>query len=335
MLRLATRLEFLGFIVVLTASLIAVSSRGTISPGIAGLSVSYSLTVTTVLSFLVRMYSDYETNVVSVERLLEYTRTPVEPEDDEEPSDPDWPSKGEILFDNFSARYRPELELVLNQLNLKVEPVEKLGLVGRTGAGKSSVTLALFRLLEAAEGRIVIDDVDISHIQLKLLRSKLSIIPQDPVLFSGTVRQNVDPTESHTDDEIWRAIDLAHLGQFIRGLPSSLSHEVSEGGSNFSVGQKQLFCLARALLRRSKILVLDEATAAVDVETDNLIQKTIRKEFKESTILTVAHRIETIHDYDRVVVMENGTIAEQGSPRSLMKNARSRYYKLVKESGSS
>lgn len=197
------------------------------------------------------------------------------------------------------------------------------------------MTLALFRLIEAAEGRIVIDDVDISHIQLKLLRSKLSIIPQDPILFSGTVRQNIDPTESHTDEEIWRAIDLAHLGQTIRGLPSSLSHEVSEGGSNFSAGQKQLFCLARALLRRSKILVLDEATAAVDVETDTLIQQTIRKEFKESTLLTVAHRIETIQDYDRVLVMEGGSIAEQGSPRSLMKNVRSRYYKLARETGSS
>lgn len=319
---------------VLTTSLIAVWSRDVISPGIAGLSVTYSLTVTQVLSFLVKIYSDYETNVVSVERLLEYTRTPIEPDDKEEPADPNWPAKGEILFDNFSARYRPELELVLNRFNLKVESAERIGMVGRTGAGKSSITLALFRILEASDGRIVIDDVDISHINLKVLRSKLSIIPQEPIMFTGTIRQNVDPTEAYPDHETWRAIDLAHLGPFVRSLPSNLDHQVSEGGSNFSVGQKQLFCLARTLLRRSKILVLDEATAAVDVETDSLIQQTIRKEFKESTILTIAHRLDTIMDYDRVVVVDQGTAAEQGRPADLISDPKSKFHYLVKEASS-
>lgn len=177
----------------------------------------------------------------------------------------------------------------------------------------------------------MIDDVDISHINLKVLRSKLSIIPQEPILFSGNIRQNVDPTESHPDDEVWRAIDLAHLGPFLRSLPSGLSHEVSEGGSNFSVGQKQLFCLARTLLRRSKILILDEATAAVDVETDNLIQQTIRKEFKDSTIVTIAHRIETIQDYDRVAVMDAGSVVEEGKPSELIKDSKTRFYHLSKE----
>lgn len=330
---LAIRLEFLGFIVVLTASLIAVLSRETISPGIAGLSVTYSLTVTTVLSFLVRTYSDYETNVVSVERLLEYTRTPVEPEDEEEPSDPNWPARGAITFEDYSTRYRPELDLVLKNFNLKIDSAARVGLVGRTGAGKSSVTLALFRILEASNGSIIVDDVNIEHINLKVLRSKLSIIPQEPILFTGTIRQNVDPTETYSDDEIWRAIDLAHLGSFLRTLPDGLDHEVSEGGGNFSVGQKQLFCLARTLLRRSKILVLDEATAAVDVETDNLIQETIRKEFKESTILTIAHRLETIQDYDKIVVMENGTSVEEGSPSQLLKSSKSKFHSLAKEAG--
>lgn len=332
--RLAIRLELLGYIVVLISSLVAVLSRGTISPGIAGLTVTYSLSVTVVLSFLVKIYSEYETNVVSVERLLEYTRTPIEPEDDEEPSDPNWPARGQIVFDDFSARYRPELDLVLNRFNLSINKSERVGLVGRTGAGKSSVTLALFRILPAADGRIVIDDVDISHINLKILRSKLSIIPQEPILFTGTIRQNVDPTESYPDDEIWRAIDLAHLGTFLRSLPDGLEHQVSEGGSNFSVGQKQLFCLARTLLRRSKILVLDEATAAVDVETDTLIQQTIRKEFGDSTIVTIAHRLETIQDYDRVVVMDGGNVAEEGKPSELMNNQESKYHHLVKEASS-
>lgn len=314
---LAIRLEFLGFIVVLTASLIAVLSRGSISPGIAGLSVAYSLTITQVLSFLVRNYSDYETNVVSVERLLEYTRTPTEPEDEEEPSDPNWPAKGEITFDKFNTKYRPELDLVLRNFSLHIDPAEKIGVVGRTGAGKSSITLALFRILEATEGRIVIDDVDISHINLRVLRSKLSIIPQDPILFTGTIRQNVDPTETYGDDEIWKAIELAHLAPFLRTLPNGLDHQVSEAGGNFSVGQKQLFCLARTLLRRSKILVLDEATAAVDVETDNLIQQTIRKEFKDSTIVTIAHRLETIQDYDKVAVMDNGSLVELAPPNRI------------------
>lgn len=332
--RLAIRLEFLGFIVVLTTSLIAVMSRESTSPGIAGLSVTYSLTVTQVLSFLVRVYSDYETNVVSVERLLEYTRTPVEPEDEEEPSDLNWPAQGQILFDNFSARYRPELDLVLNKFNLNIKSTERVGLVGRTGAGKSSITLSLFRILEAADGRIVIDDVDISHINLRILRSKLSIIPQEPILFTGTIRQNVDPTETYPDDEIWRAIDLSHLGTFLRGLPSGLDHQVLEGGSNFSVGQKQLFCLARTLLRRSKILILDEATAAVDVETDNLIQQTIRDEFKNSTIVTIAHRLETIQDYDRVVVVEGGSSVEVGRPSDLMMDTKSRFHHMSRDASS-
>lgn len=330
---LALRLESLGFIVVLVASLAATLSRGAISPGTAGLSVTYSLTITQVLSYLVRTYSDYENNVVSVERLLEYTRTPVEPDDEDVPSDPNWPANGRIVFEDFSARYRPELELVVKKFNLDVKPSEKVGLVGRTGAGKSSITLSIFRLFEAADGQIVIDEVNIAHINLRVLRSKLSIIPQEPVLFTGSIRQNLDPVGEFTDEQIWRAVELAHLNQFLKTLPDGLEYEVSEGGSNFSVGQKQLFCLARALLRKSKILVLDEATAAVDLETDNLIQQTIRKEFKHSTIMTIAHRLETIQDYDRIVVMENGSLAEEGQPGQLIKRTNSKFYSLAKEAG--
>lgn len=330
---LTVRLKFLGFVIVLIAALAAVLSRDLISPGIAALSVTFSLTITNALSTLVKSYSDYETNVVSVERLIEYTKIPIEPQDDEIPSDPDWPSEGRVKFDRYSARYRPDLGLVIRDFSLEVKSSEKVGLVGRTGAGKSSLILSIFRLIEPASGQIVIDDIDIALVSLKHLRSRITIIPQEPILFTGTIRQNVDPASQYTDEQIWQAINVAHLSTFMRSLPAGLDYEVSEYGGNFSVGQKQLICLARAILRRTKILVLDEATASVDLETDNLIQQTIRKEFKSSTIITIAHRLETIIDYDRVVVMDDGKLVEADSPSTLLKRPDSRFYGLAKEAG--
>ncbi len=207
-----------------------------------------------------------------------------------------------------------------------------MGVVGRTGAGKSSLTLALFRIIEAVEGSIYIDDVQISKLGLYDLRSRLTIIPQDPVLFTGTLRLNLDPFEKHSDQEIWQSLELAHLKAFVSSLEAGLSHQVSEGGDNLSVGQKQLICLARALLRKSKIIVLDEATAAVDIETDQLIQTTIRKEFKDCTIITIAHRLNTILDYDRVLVMDRGQVAEFDSPQALLKKSKSLFYEMIKHS---
>jgi len=190
--------------------------------------------------------------------------------------------------------------------------------VGRTGAGKSSLTLALFRLVEPAAGRILIDGVDISLLGLHRLRSRLTIIPQDPVLFSGTLRHNLDPFQQYSDEAVWAALRQSHLSDFIGGLAQGLQHEVAEGGENLSVGQRQLVCLARALLRKTKVLVLDEATAAVDLETDDLIQSTIRREFQGCTIITIAHRLNTVVDYDRILVLKEGAIAELDSPRILM-----------------
>lgn len=205
--------------------------------------------------------------------------------------------------------------------------------VGRTGAGKSSLTLALFRIIEPTEGKIFIDKIDIGKLGLYDLRSRLTIIPQDPVLFTGTLRLNLDPFSAHSDDQIWNSLELAHLKSFVSSLELGLSHAVSEGGDNLSVGQKQLICLARALLRKSKIIVLDEATAAVDIETDELIQKTIRREFSGCTIITVAHRLNTIIDYDRIIVMDKGEIVEFDSPNTLLENPESIFYSMAKDAG--
>lgn len=330
---LATRLEFIGYTIVLIAALLAVSSRDTLSPGMAGLSVSYSLTVTMTMNMLVRCTSDTETNLVSVERCLEYTKV-VQEAPWENPSfkpDPSWPITGEVAFENYSTRYRADLDLVLKGITCDIKPGEKVGIVGRTGAGKSSLTLALFRIIEAAGGSINIDGLDISTLGLYDLRRQLTIIPQDPVLFSGTLRSNLDPFDAKNEVELWRALEHSHLKDFVATLTEGLQHEIAEGGENISVGQRQLLCLARALLRKSRILILDEATAAVDMETDDLIQATIRREFADCTIITIAHRLNTILDYDRVIVLDGGEIAESDSPQELLKRESSLFYALAKD----
>ena len=278
---LAVRLETVGNCIIFAAALFAVLGRDTLSPGMVGLSVSYALQVTQTLNWLVRMSSELETNVVAVERLEEYSmiETEAEWEKGEVEAKESWPESGEICLENYSTRYREGLDLVLHNISAQISGGQRVGIVGRTGAGKSSLTLALFRLIEPAQGKIVIDGLDISKLGLHRLRSKLTIIPQDPVLFSGTLRHNLDPFEDYSDEAVWEALKHSHLSDFVSGLQSGLNYEVAEGGENLSAGQRQLICLARALLRKTKILVLDEATAAIDLETDNLIQAAIRKEF--------------------------------------------------------
>ncbi|XP_071620330.1 ATP-binding cassette sub-family C member 3 isoform X2 [Heliangelus exortis] len=331
---LGIRVEFVGNCIVLFAALFAVIGKNSLNAGLVGLSVSYALQVTMSLNWMVRMASELETNIVAVERIKEYSETETEaPWIIEGKSPPeDWPSKGELEFVNYSVRYRKGLDLVLKGLNLHVHGGEKIGIVGRTGAGKSSMTLCLFRILEAVKGEIKIDGVKISEIGLHDLRSRLTIIPQDPVLFSGTLRMNLDPFNKYSDEEIWKALELSHLKRFVSSQPSMLDYECSEGGENLSVGQRQLICLARALLRKTRILVLDEATAAVDLETDDLIQMTIRTQFEDCTVLTIAHRLNTIMDYTRVLVLDNGTIAEFDTPTSLIA-AKGIFYSMAKDAG--
>ncbi|XP_054260595.1 multidrug resistance-associated protein 1-like [Macrosteles quadrilineatus] len=331
---LSFRLEVVGNLIVLFAALFAVLSRGSLDSGMAGLSVMYALQVIITLNFFTRMTADVETNLVSVERIKEYSNVKQEAERIGDPGvEPSWPAKGRIEFQNYSVRYREGLDLVLKGVSFTVLPGEKVGIVGRTGAGKSSLTLALFRLLEAAEGAIIIDGRDIATVGLQQLRSKLTIIPQDPVLLSGTLRHNLDPFDEASDETLWKVLELSNLKPFVKTLPSGLHHHISESGDNLSVGQKQLVCLARALLRKTKVLVLDEATAAVDLETDNIIQQTIRREFKSCTVLTIAHRLQTIMDYDRILVMENGRVAEYENPKTLLQNSKSIFYHMVQDAG--
>lgn len=342
---LAVRLEFLGSLIIFGASGLSVLSlkNGGMTAGLVGLSVSYALQITKALGTIVRMTVEVETNIVSVERILEYScLTPEAPQiiENNRPAT-SWPESGAIVFENYLTRYRADLDYVLKDLKLSIAPKEKIGIVGRTGAGKSSITLALFRLLEAAEGDINIDGHDISKLGLSDLRSKLSIIPQDSQIFQGSVRTNLDPTSAHEDEYLWKVLKLAHLKDHILKMndespvpqQSALDIILSEGGSNLSAGQRQLMCLARALLVESTILVLDEATAAVDVETDQILQETIRVEFQDRTTLTIAHRLNTILNSDRIIVLDKGKVAEFDTPQNLLNNPNSLFYSLCEEGG--
>eukprot|EP00588_Corethron_pennatum_P011898 CAMPEP_0194271708 /NCGR_PEP_ID=MMETSP0169-20130528/5424_1 /TAXON_ID=218684 /ORGANISM="Corethron pennatum, Strain L29A3" /LENGTH=1528 /DNA_ID=CAMNT_0039014129 /DNA_START=202 /DNA_END=4788 /DNA_ORIENTATION=+ len=321
---LGLRLDFLGGFISFFIGAVAVGfkDRNFIPAGWLGLALSYSIEVTGYLKFGVRMIATVEEQFTSVERVIEYCDDiePEAPEDrpDADPATTAWPTGGAIEIDNISMRYR-DGPLVLKNLSLSIDGGEKIGVVGRTGSGKSSLMVVLFRITELAEGRILIDGVDIANIGTRALRSGLSIIPQDPVLFSNTVRYNLDPFAAETDADIWDALTKVQLADAVRALPLGLLEPVAEGGENFSQGQRQLICIARALLRRPKILVMDEATASIDNETDKFIQQMIRENFAEATVLTIAHRLNTIMDSDRILVLDGGEMAEYDMPSVLLK----------------
>ncbi|XP_065203949.1 multidrug resistance-associated protein 1-like [Planococcus citri] len=332
---LSVRSETISNLIILFAAWFAVLERDSISPGLVGLSVGYTLQITLTLSWSIFRISNLETNIVSVERIKEYSEKPQEAawKVPNESIPKSWPSKGNIDFQDFKVRYREGLELVLKGISFSVQDAQKVGIVGRTGAGKSSLTLSLFRILEAADGKILIDGIDIATLGLHTLRSKLTVIPQDPILFSGSLRMNLDPFNEHSDEDLWHALELAHLKTYILSSDDGLEYEITEGGENFSVGQRQLICLARALLRKTKILILDEATAAIDLETDDLIQGTIRNEFKDCTVLTIAHRLNTIMDYDKIIVLDEGNLVEYDSPQALLEKRTSMFYAMAADAG--
>ncbi|KAM9422482.1 ATP-binding cassette sub-family C member 12 isoform 2-T2 [Salvelinus alpinus] len=326
-------LDFLSASVTLMVALFVVlSSPDTISPAMKGLALSYTIQLTGMLQYVVRLSTELEAKFLSVERLQEYiegcvSEAPRRVKDALIPEG--WPHKGAISFKDYTMRYRANTPIVLDGLQLNIQPREKLGIVGRTGSGKSSLGVALFRLVEPAAGTIFIDGVDTSAIGLEDLRSKLSVIPQDPVLFIGTVRYNMDPFNNYSDEDIWSALEKTYMKDTISSLPEKLQSEVVENGENFSVGERQLMCMARALLRNSKIILLDEATASIDSETDSLIQHTIRHAFQDCTMLTIAHRINTVLESDRILVMDAGKAVEFDSPEVLMQRPDSQFAALL------
>lgn len=297
--------------------------------GNVGLAITQSIGLTGMFQWGMRQSTELENQMTSVERVLEYSKVdkepPLESTPDKKPKDT-WPEQGKIEFKDLSLWYTPEEPPVLKNLNFVVNPQEKIGIIGRTGAGKSSLISALFRLSNL-EGVIEIDGVKTNEIGLHDLRGTISIIPQEPFLFSGTLRRNLDPFSTYNDDVLWQALDEVELKEM------GLEAHINEGGSNLSVGQRQLVCLARAIVKNNPILVLDEATANVDPRTDELIQLTIRKKFARCTVLTIAHRLNTVMDSDRILVMDAGNAVEFDAPYVLLQKGTGFLHSMVNETG--
>uniref|UniRef100_A0A8C9Z642 ATP-binding cassette sub-family C member 5 n=1 Tax=Sander lucioperca TaxID=283035 RepID=A0A8C9Z642_SANLU len=333
---LAVRLDLVSIFLITGVALCIVFMHNQIPPAYAGLAISYAVQLTGLLQFTTRLLTETEARFTSVERINHYIKSleseaPRQSPKADAPA-PSWPQQGNITFQDVEMRYRDDLPLVLKNLSFTILPEESIGIVGRTGSGKSSLGVAMFRLVELTGGLIIIDGTNIAQIGLDDLRSKLAIIPQEPVLFIGTVRTNLDPWDQHSDSQIWEALEKTHIKEMISQLPHSLHSEVTENGENFSVGERQLLCVARALLRNSKILILDEATAAIDNETDCLIQKTIRSAFGSCTTLIIAHRLNTVMSCSRVMVLDNGQILEFDSPAALLADENSRFRALIEAS---
>ncbi|ESO89359.1 hypothetical protein LOTGIDRAFT_229211 [Lottia gigantea] len=315
------------------AIFIFMTAFSSVTSGVMGLAMVFIGEFAGNFVWFVIICSVVDNEIIKVERILEFINSPNEADWEKGPVviPKSWPPKGEIQVKNLCVSYRKD-ENILHNVSFLINTNEKVGVVGRTGAGKSSLMLSLFRLVEPVQGSIFIDDVDIGQIGLHQLRSKISIIPQDPILFIGSIRMNLDPTDQYTDDEIWTVLKQTHLYDTIKALPNGLLSPCGEGGNKFSAGERQLLCLARSLLRKCKILILDEATAAVDMKTDDLIQETLRCEFKHCTVLTIAHRINTVLDYDRIMVLDKGRIAEIDTPKKLLQDTTGIFYNLVKAS---
>ncbi|GMP42463.1 hypothetical protein CsSME_00012207 [Camellia sinensis var. sinensis] len=322
-----------NFVFAFSLVLLVTLPEGIIHPSIAGLAVTYGINLNAQQASVIWSICNAENKMISVERILQYSNIPSEaPSVIEECRPPNnWPENGTICFTNLQIRYAEHLPSILKNITCTFPGRKKVGVVGRTGSGKSTLIQAIFRIVEPSMGSIIIDDVNISKIGLHDLRSKLSIIPQEPTMFEGTVRGNLDPLYQYSDNEIWEVLNKCQLGGLVCEKEEKLEATVVENGENWSVGQRQLICLGRALIKRSRILILDEATASVDSATDGVIQKIISQEFKDRTIVTIAHRIHTIIDSDLVLVLSEGRIAEFNTPAKLLERDDSFFSRLIKE----
>ncbi|KAJ3031913.1 UNVERIFIED_CONTAM: hypothetical protein HDU68_010872 [Siphonaria sp. JEL0065] len=332
----SVRIEAFVAILIGILSLLGVALN--IDTALLGLALSYCLSMMVLLNFGLRNIAELEARMNSIERLSHYIldlKPEGKPDVVKLPAANNWPTNGAMSFKNLSIKYRPELEPVLHSLTFDIPAGTKVGVVGRTGAGKSSIISAVFRLVEFHEGTIEVDGVDISSLELSELRSRMAIIPQAPILFDGTIRSNLDPFGNHTDEELWAVLDRCSLKDYVSTLGGKLEAPVAEGGSNLSIGQRQLLCLGRAMLVKSKILLIDEATASVDMETDMYIQKVLREEFADCTILCIAHRLNTLMDYDKILVLESGRLMEFDSPNVLANKPSSLFSALIDETGAS
>uniref|UniRef100_A0AAX7UGY4 ATP-binding cassette, sub-family C (CFTR/MRP), member 9 n=1 Tax=Astatotilapia calliptera TaxID=8154 RepID=A0AAX7UGY4_ASTCA len=332
---LEVRTDYLGAVIVLAAAAASIWSfhYGLHPGGLVGLGLTYALTVTNYLNWVVRNLADLEVQMAAVKKVNSFLSTESENYEgsmDASQVPENWPQDGEIKIQGLCVRYDPMLKPVLKHVNAYIKPGQKVGICGRTGSGKSSLSLAFFNMVDIFEGKIIIDGIDICKLPLQTLRSRLSIILQDPVLFSGSIRFNLDPEKMCTDDRLWEALEIAQLKNMVKALPGGLDAVVTEGGENFSVGQRQLFCLARAFVRKSSIFIMDEATASIDMATENILQKVVMTAFADRTVVTIAHRVHTILTADLVIVMKRGNIMEYDKPETLLEQEDGMFASFVK-----
>ncbi|XP_051976491.1 ATP-binding cassette sub-family C member 9-like isoform X2 [Xyrauchen texanus] len=328
---LEVRTDYLGAVIVLTAAVAAIWT--TSQSGLIGLGLTYALTVTNYLNWVVRNLADLEVQMAAVKKVNSFLSTESENYEgsiDVSQVPEDWPQHGEIKIQDLCVRYDPMLKAVLKHVSAQIKPGQKVGICGRTGSGKSSLSLAFFNMVDVFEGKIVIDGIDICKLPLQTLRSRMSIILQDPVLFSGSIRLNLDPECTCTDDRLWEALEIAQLKNMVNALPGGLDAVVTEGGENFSVGQRQLFCLARAFVRKSSILIMDEATASIDMATENILQKVVMTAFADRTVVTIAHLVSSIVEAEQVLVFSSGTLVECDSAANLLTQEDSLFSILVR-----